>query len=105
VKKILFGTFAMLAVAASQSAAAADMAARPYTKALVAAPAAQVYNWTGFYIGGHVGGAWRDNNNNTAGLTGGSDQDGRFLAGVQGGADYQFAGSNLASASKANTAG
>ena len=71
-RNVLFGTVAMLAVAASVPASAADMAARPYTKAPVAAPAAQVYNWTGFYIGGHVGGAWRDNNNNTAGLTGGS---------------------------------
>ena len=31
------------------SASAADMAARPYTKAPVAVAA--VYNWTGFYIG------------------------------------------------------
>ena len=90
-KKFLFGTVAMLALGASLPAVAADMAARPYTKAPVAAPA-QIYNWTGFYIGGHIGGAWRDNNNSTAGLTGGNDNDGRFLAGVQAGADYQFAG-------------
>jgi hypothetical protein len=35
---------------------AADLAARPYTKAPVA-PAA-VYNWTGFYLGIVGGGAW-----------------------------------------------
>jgi outer membrane immunogenic protein len=40
----------------SMSASAADLAARPYTKAPVAPLA--VYNWGGFYIGGHVGGAW-----------------------------------------------
>ena len=38
------------------SASAADLAARPYTKAPVAAPIA-VYNWTGFYIGGMPAGA------------------------------------------------
>jgi outer membrane immunogenic protein len=38
------------------AASAADLAARPYTKAPM--PVAAVYNWTGFYVGGHVGGAW-----------------------------------------------
>jgi outer membrane immunogenic protein len=94
VNKILFGTAAVLALGISLPASAADMAARPYTKAPVATPPAQIYNWTGFYIGGHVGGAWRDNSNNSAGLTGGNDNDGRLLAGVQAGADYQFAGSS-----------
>jgi outer membrane immunogenic protein len=46
-----------LAVAAlaigTVTASAADMAARPYVKA--PAPIAAVYNWTGFYVGGHVG--------------------------------------------------
>ena len=41
------------------SASAADLAARPYTKAPVAVAA--VYNWTGFYIGAHVGYGWGDN--------------------------------------------
>jgi outer membrane immunogenic protein len=54
----------VLAVAAlaigTVSASAADMAARPYTKAPVAAPIA-VYNWTGFYLGAQVGYAWGDN--------------------------------------------
>ena len=39
------------------SASAADMAARPYTKA----PPVMVepgYNWSGFYLGGQAGGAW-----------------------------------------------
>jgi outer membrane immunogenic protein len=45
---------------------------------------ATVYDWTGFYIGGHVGGAFAGDNS----LTG---TDGRFLGGVQGGFDYQFA--------------
>ena len=43
-------------VAASGSAFAADL--QPVYKAPVAAPA---YSWTGLYVGGHVGGAWSNN--------------------------------------------
>ena len=56
---------ALAAVAAfSGSASAADLAARPYTKAPMMAP---VYNWTGFYIfGGGGGGLFSaDSNVNT----------------------------------------
>jgi outer membrane immunogenic protein len=82
-KKFLLGTVALVALGATAPALAADLAARPYTKApaYVAQP---IYNWTGFYIGGHVGGAFAGDNT----LAG---SDGRFLGGVQGGADYQFA--------------
>ena len=38
------------------AASAADLAARPYAKAPVFVQS--VYNWGGFYVGGHVGGAW-----------------------------------------------
>ena len=82
-KKILLGTVALAALAGP--AFAADMPARTYTKAPAYTAPALVYNWTGFYIGGHVGGAFTDGNN----LLGGSDA--RFLGGVQGGYDYQFA--------------
>jgi outer membrane immunogenic protein len=36
-------------------ASAADLPARTYTKAVVATPA---YDWSGFYLGGHVGHIW-----------------------------------------------
>jgi outer membrane immunogenic protein len=81
-KKLLLGTAALIAFAAP--ALAADLPARPYTKAPVYTAPAAVYNWTGFYIGGHIGGAFAGNNS----LQG---SDGRFLGGVQGGFDYQFA--------------
>ena len=82
-KKFLLGTVALVALGATVPALAADLAARPaYTKA--PAYAQPIYNWTGFYIGGHVGGAFGGNN----GLAG---TVGRFLGGVQGGYDYQFA--------------
>src|SRR5260370_16631203 len=82
-KKFLLGTVALVALGATVPALAADLAARPYTKAPAYAPQL-IYNWTGFYIGGHLGGAFGGDNS----LTG---SDGRFLGGVQGGADYQFA--------------
>lgn len=49
--------FALLAsVALIGGAAAADMPVKaPVYKAPVIAPP---YNWTGFYVGGHIGGAW-----------------------------------------------
>jgi outer membrane immunogenic protein len=82
-KKFLLGTVALVALGATVPALAADLPARTYTKA-PPAYAAPIYNWTGFYIGGHIGGAFAGDNS----LTG---NNGRFLGGVQGGADYQFA--------------
>jgi outer membrane immunogenic protein len=87
-KNFLLGTVALIALGATVPALAADMAARPYTKAAPAAYA-PIYNWTGFYIGGHVGGAF-GGDNGFLNTTNGSN-DGRFLGGVQIGADYQFA--------------
>jgi outer membrane immunogenic protein len=70
------------------TASAADLSARPYTKAPVYEPA-PVYNWTGFYIGGHIGGAFGgDNNVLDPGF--GSNNDGTFMGGAQVGYDYQF---------------
>src|SRR5437763_6412700 len=81
-KKLLLGAAALVAFVGP--AAAADLGARPYTKAPAYTAPQVVYNWTGFYIGGHVGGAFAGDNS----LLG---NDGRFLGGVQGGFDYQFA--------------
>ena len=83
-KNFLLGTVALVALGAAVPALAADMAPRSYTKApaYVAAP---IYNWTGFYFGGHVGGGFPGNNN----LVGGSN-DGTFMGGVQAGYDMQF---------------
>src|SRR3954454_14197251 len=86
-KKFLLATVALVALGATVPALAADLGARSYTKAPVYA--APIYNWTGFYIGGHIGGAF-NGDNNFGGLAN-SNNDGRFLGGVQGGADYQFA--------------
>src|SRR5271154_272011 len=81
-KRLLLGAAALFALAAP--AVAADIPARTYTKAPVYTAPEAVYNWTGFYIGGHLGGAFAGDNS----LEGNS---GRFMGGVQGGFDYQFA--------------
>ena len=86
-KKILLGTVALVALGAAP-ALAADLAARPYTKAPAYAPA-PVYNWTGFYIGGHIGGAFSGDNSIGTGVT--ASDNGKFLGGVQAGYDWQFA--------------
>jgi outer membrane immunogenic protein len=54
-KKLLLATTGLLALAASAPVFAADMAARPYTKA-PPAMVATVNEWTGFYIGFNAGG-------------------------------------------------
>jgi outer membrane immunogenic protein len=59
-KKLVVTLTAMAAF--TGSALAADLGARPYTKAPV--PMAPVYNWTGFYIfGGAGGGLWSADSN------------------------------------------
>jgi outer membrane immunogenic protein len=59
-KKFLLATVALTALGIAAPASAADMAARPYTKAPppVVTP---VYDWSGFYIGANGGGAWSHN--------------------------------------------
>ncbi|MGY8667253.1 porin family protein [Bradyrhizobium sp. UFLA05-109] len=91
---------AFTAVAAMTGAAsAADLAARPYTKAPVAV--APAVNWTGCYLGAGGGGAMTNNDYNeyitgtgaaaTNNVTGGARG---WFGTVQGGCDYQFAGTN-----------
>src|ERR1700686_2276308 len=81
-------------------ASAADLPARTYTKAPVAAPA-MTYNWTGCYIGGNVGAAWAKPARTRIGLADGtvlpalnfgSANGSSFIGGGQIGCDYQFSG-------------
>ena len=86
-KKFFLATVALTALAAP--ALAADMAVK--APAYVAPAAPPLYLWTGFYIGGHIGGAFQNNNNNGFNNGGfGNNDNGRFLGGGQVGADYQF---------------
>ncbi len=59
-KKFLLGTVGLLALGMGAPATAADMAARPYTKA-PPPMVAPIYDWTGFYIGGN--GGWGQSHN------------------------------------------
>src|SRR5262245_61236702 len=89
-KKILFAAVAAVALTAAMPAAAADFArgSNNYSRPLVA----QIYDWTGFYVGAHLGGAFTtDNTFNGLALT---DSEARFLGGVQAGADWQLYNSN-----------
>jgi outer membrane immunogenic protein len=52
-KKVLLVTASLIALGAAAPALAADLAARPYTKA--PAMIAAVYDWSGFYIGANGG--------------------------------------------------
>ena len=88
-KTFLLATVAFATLVSTASAA--DMAARPYTKAPPMVEASPIYNWTGFYIGGHIGGAFGGNNNILApGFTGNNSNDGVFMGGAQVGFDTQF---------------
>ena len=88
-KKFLLATVALIAFGATAPSLAADLGARPYYNK-APAYAAPIYNWTGFYIGGHVGGAF-SSNDVFNGLVTGNNTSARFFGGLQGGADYQFA--------------
>jgi outer membrane immunogenic protein len=94
-----FASVISITIAGFGAASAADMAvkARP-----VPMPVA-VYNWTGCYIGGNVGGGWARNEQTQIAKVGGpviipnndfgaSDGSG-LIGGGQIGCDYQFAGS------------
>ena len=95
-KKVV-AALAILA-ALTGSASAADLAARPYTKA--PSPAAVAYNWSGFWISGGAGYALTDNDHSVTGPVApfpsfdfAHDNGGRgWLGKVGAGADYQFAG-------------
>ena len=92
-KKILLSTVALAALGmAAAPASAADLAARPYTKAppMVAA----VYDWTGFYIG--LNGGWGQSHdhrtNDTTGVNLGSYDPNGGVAGGQVGYRWQTGG-------------
>jgi outer membrane immunogenic protein len=106
-KLFLLGLTTFAAVMLGGAAQAADMP----VKARPLPPAPVMYNWTGFYIGGHIGGAWvnRDGDHRFDGAHRcisedrrfygpvcfedrghGRDDDGNFIAGGQFGFNQQF---------------
>src|SRR5579864_4919441 len=83
-KKIISSAAILLLSSAVGFAADLPLKARP----LAVPIAPPVYNWTGWYVGVHVGGFWGDTSNNL-GLPNVSASS--AFAGVQGGYRYQFA--------------
>lgn len=83
-KKLPLGAAACILVAAP--AFAADLPQRTYTKAPEYRVPEPVYDWTGLYIGGHVGGVLAGSDSPERGKI-------RFLGGLQVGFDRQFASS------------
>jgi opacity protein-like surface antigen len=93
---------AIVGVGAPQTASAADVPVKAPVHNVATAP--PVYDWTGFYVGAHIGGAWSDitlTDNNLgaswnpggAGFIGGGQagynwQTGRFLFGIE--ADFDW---------------
>ncbi|HYW64778.1 MAG TPA: outer membrane beta-barrel protein [Bradyrhizobium sp.] len=98
--KLLTGSIAALAMAIAVPALAADLAPR-YAKAPPPAPV-MVYNWTGCYIGGNVGGGWARTEQSLVTSRGvaavanlGTSERSDFVGGGQIGCDYQWPGSNF----------
>jgi outer membrane immunogenic protein len=90
-KLFAFLAAAGLSLALGQVALAADLPQRPvYNAAPIMSPV-PVYNWTGFYIGGNVGGAWGsvDATDVNTGASVSPNNSG-FAGGVQIGYDYQM---------------
>jgi outer membrane immunogenic protein len=92
IKKFLLSTIAMVGLAGVASAADLAVKAAPYV--------APTYDWSGFYLGGFVGGGWSKNDASEPDLgiigtlvnapvvqtTSGSS----FIGGIEGGERYQF---------------
>jgi outer membrane immunogenic protein len=89
-KNLFFGSAALLALAAAGPVGAADMPAKaPVYKA---PPSIVAYNWTGFYVGAHVGGGW--STKDWFGIIGGapevaSPDPSGWLGGLQAGFNWQ----------------
>ena len=82
--KSFLSTVALFAICVSITARAADMP----LKAPPIPPPSPLYNWSGFYIGANLGGAWANGSLNIPGnnLYGGLTE---FIGGVQAGYNFQ----------------
>jgi outer membrane immunogenic protein len=89
-RKLLLAAAGLAALGMAAPASAADLAAKPYVKA--PPPPPPVFSWTGFYVGGNIGGAWAKNNwTDSVFLTNfNHGNNGRFIGGGQIGGNYQI---------------
>jgi len=113
-KKLIAAHLAVFAVTLAGSASAADLAIK------APAPVAAPFNWTGCYIGVHVGGGVATKHitdpvqlvqdsflgaGSTAGVTTVSSSPSGAVIGGQGGCDYQFAASSIVIGIQGDVAG
>jgi len=63
IKGLVLGSVALIAISVSTPAHAADMAVKAPPPTVSVTP----YNWSGFYIGGNIDGAWTSGNLNIPG--------------------------------------
>jgi outer membrane immunogenic protein len=96
-KKIALTGFALMLIASP--ALAADLRVRQPVYKAPPPPPPVYFNWTGCYVGAHVGGLWarkdwsvRQPGDVFFGQSDGSHDADGWLGGVQAGCDYQFAG-------------
>jgi outer membrane immunogenic protein len=109
-KNLLLAAVSLVALGAAAPAVAADLAARPYTKA--PAMVAAIYDWSGFYIGVNggggsahstwdlVGGGREGSHDATGGTVGGQIgyrmQSGQWVFGIEGQGNWaDFSGDNV----------
>jgi outer membrane immunogenic protein len=94
VRKLAYTTAALsMLLATSFSANAADVPPSPPAYAPPPVYLPPPFSWTGFYIGGNFGGAWRQGNvtDSLFGLSfGNTNNNGAFIGGGQVGFNYQF---------------
>ena len=89
-RRILLAAFAVAALSLA-NALASDLPQRPVYKAAPIMSPVPVYNWTGFYVGGNIGGTWGsvDATDVNTGATVSPNNSG-FAGGGQIGYDYQM---------------
>jgi outer membrane immunogenic protein len=89
-KLILLATAAAAILGMSSAGQAADLPVRAPAVPMLPPP----FSWTGFYLGGNIGGAWAHRNvtDNLFGLNFSQTSDGVFIGGGQVGFNYQMGG-------------
>ena len=90
-RNFLLAGVAVAAIVASNSVMAADLGMQPVYKA-APAPVILPANWTGFYVGAHLGGAWgtKEFSDPFSGKTYANNSVNGFLGGGQIGYNYQM---------------
>ncbi len=69
-KFVVFAIVSGLAASYAVAASGADLAPREYKAAPPVAAPVPLYDWSGFYVGGNVGGAWTDSASTNRALDG-----------------------------------